>query len=61
MKEVKLYTVKEVARQLRVDATTVRRWIKVGILPAILLPSRGLKQAYRIRDEELQKLLNHTN
>ena len=36
-----LFTVREVARQLRVDATTVRRWIKNGALEAITLPHRG--------------------
>ena len=30
-----LLTVREVANQLRVDDTTVRRWIKNGILEAI--------------------------
>jgi excisionase family DNA binding protein len=34
-------TVREVARRLRVDDTTVRRWIKSGALEAITLPHRG--------------------
>jgi len=34
-----LLTVREVAKQLRVDDTTVRRWIKNGVLEAITLPT----------------------
>ena len=52
-----LLTVHEVARQLRVDDTTVRRWIKNGVLEAITLPHRGARQAYRIRRATLDALL----
>ncbi|MDQ2887789.1 MAG: helix-turn-helix domain-containing protein [Chloroflexota bacterium] len=52
-----LLTVHEVARQLRVDDTTVRRWIKNGVLEAITLPHRGARQAYRIRRSTLDALL----
>jgi len=52
-----LLTVHEVAQQLRVDATTVRRWIKGGILEAIALPNRGLRRAYRVKRETLDALL----
>ena len=52
-----LLTVREVAKQLRVDDTTVRRWIKNGILEAITLPHRGARQAYRIRRSTLDALL----
>jgi excisionase family DNA binding protein len=52
-----LLTVREVARQLRVDDTTVRRWIKNGVLEAITLPHRGARQAYRIRRATLEALL----
>jgi len=52
-----LLTVREVARQLRVDDTTVRRWIKNGVLEAITLPHRGARQAYRIRRATLDALL----
>nr|BBH91854.1 hypothetical protein KTA_00530 [Thermogemmatispora argillosa] len=54
---VDLLTVREVARQLRVDDTTVRRWIKTGMLEAITLPHRGRRQAYRIRRATLEALL----
>lgn len=53
-----LLTVREVARRLRVDDTTVRRWIKSGALEAITLPHRGKRQAYRIKKSTLDQLLN---
>ena len=52
-----LLTVREVAHRLRVDDTTVRRWIKLGVLEAITLPHRGARQAYRIRRSTLERLL----
>ena len=55
--EADLLTVREVAKQLRVDDTTVRRWIKNGVLEAITLPHRGARQAYRIRRSTLDALL----
>jgi excisionase family DNA binding protein len=53
-----LLTVSEVARRLRVDSTTVRRWIKEGALDAILLPGKQNKK-YRIDQETLDGLLNN--
>ncbi len=55
----KLFTVREVARRLRVDDTTVRRWIKSGALEAITLPHRGRRQAYRIKQSTLDKLMQN--
>jgi excisionase family DNA binding protein len=55
-----LLTVREVARRLRVDDTTVRRWIKSGALEAITLPHRGKRQAYRIKGSTLNTLLGMT-
>lgn len=52
-----LLTVREVARRLRVDDTTVRRWIKSGALEAITLPHRGRRQAYRVKRSTMNKLL----
>jgi excisionase family DNA binding protein len=52
-----LLTVNEVAQQLRVDDTTVRRWIKNGVLEAITLPHSGSRQAYRVRRSTLLALL----
>ncbi|MBO0782305.1 MAG: helix-turn-helix domain-containing protein [Ktedonobacteraceae bacterium] len=53
-----LLTVREVARRLRVDDTTVRRWIKSGALEAITLPHRGKRQAYRVKRSTLEALLS---
>ena len=52
-----LLTVSEVADILRVDDTTVRRWVKQGALEAIILPHVNERQAYRIKRETLNKLL----
>lgn len=53
-----LLTVSEVAEILRVDDTTVRRWVKQGALEAIILPHVNERQAYRIKRETLEKLLS---
>lgn len=52
-----LFTVDEVAKQLRVDPTTVRRWIKSGALSAIVLPKRGDREVLRIRRVDVEDLL----
>jgi excisionase family DNA binding protein len=52
-----LLTVSEVATVLRVDDTTVRRWVKLGVLDAVTLPHKGRRQAYRIKQETVDRLL----
>jgi excisionase family DNA binding protein len=52
-----LLTVSEVANILRVDATTVRRWVKYGVLEAVSLPHARKRQSYRIKRETLEGLL----
>jgi excisionase family DNA binding protein len=52
-----LLTVAEVARALRVDSTTVRRWIKQGVFEAVRLPHINDRVAYRIKRSTLDKLL----
>ena len=52
-----LLTVSEVARILRVDDTTVRRWVKQGVLEAVVLPHANTRAAYRIKRETLNKVL----
>jgi len=52
-----LLTVSEVARILRVDDTTVRRWAKEGSMEVVVLPHKNVRQAYRIKKETLDKLL----
>jgi len=49
-----LFTVKEVARGLKCDPQTVRRYIKDGLLKAI-----RLKGEYRIKKEELDAFLEN--
>jgi excisionase family DNA binding protein len=56
-KTEELLTVSEVARRLRVDETTVRRWIKLGSLEAITLPHRGKRQSYRIKQSIMETLM----
>jgi len=53
-----LLTVKEVAHRLRVDESTVRRWVKSGILEAITLPHQGTRKQFRIRKSTLDTLFN---
>lgn len=52
-----LYTVSEIARRLRVDDTTVRRWIKNGALEAVTLPHIGKRTTYRVRERTLNTIL----
>jgi excisionase family DNA binding protein len=52
-----LLTVNEVARRLRVGATTARRWIATGILDVVILPHYGKRQSYRIQLRTLEQLL----
>ena len=52
-----LLTISEVAQTLRVDDTTVRRWVKQGALEAVVLPHVNARQGYRIKRETLDKLL----
>jgi excisionase family DNA binding protein len=53
-----LLTVREVAKILRVDDTTVRRWVKQGALEAVVLPHVNRRQAYRIKQRTVEALLN---
>lgn len=55
-----LLTVQEVATYLRVDDTTVRRWIKNGTMDAIKLPHRGKRETYRILRSTLTAILEYT-
>jgi excisionase family DNA binding protein len=56
-----LLTVSEVARVLRVDDTTVRRWVRQGALEGVLLPTAGKRQGFRIKRETLDKLLGESS
>lgn len=52
-----LLTVREVAKRLRCDDTTIRRWIAAGSLEAIALPHSGNRKAYRIKKSALERIL----
>lgn len=56
-----LLTVREVAQQLRVDATTVRRWITNGSLEAVTLPHGGKRKAYRIKQSTLDTVTGESS
>ena len=53
-----LLTIHEVARRLRVDDTTVRRWINNGVLDAVTLPHLGKRRGYRVKKTTLDSLLS---
>lgn len=52
----KLLTVKEVAKGLKVDETTVRRWIEYGVLDAVILPHVGTRKVYRIKESVYESI-----
>jgi excisionase family DNA binding protein len=54
-----LLTVSEVARILRVDNTTVRRWVKQGVLEAVILPHVNERRVYRIKRETVKRVLGN--
>lgn len=54
-----LLTVREVARRLRVDDTTVRRWINNGVLDAVTLPHVGRRKGYRVKKTTLDAMINN--
>lgn len=56
-----LLTVGEVAQILKVDDTTVRRWVKNGAIEAVVLPHINERQSYRITREVLNKALSQSS
>ena len=56
-KEEHLLTIAEVAKVLRVDGTTVRRWINTGVLEAVSLPHMNKRHSYRIKESTLADML----
>ncbi len=59
MDTLELLTVSEVARIFRVDATTVRRWVKAGTLSAVSLPHVRKRTQYRIRSSDIERILGN--
>jgi excisionase family DNA binding protein len=53
----RLLTIEEVADVLRVDRSTVGRYIKQGLIPVITL-GKGKKAAKRIKQSTLDRLIN---
>lgn len=51
------YTIDEFAEIVKVDRSTITRWIKRGALAAIPLPSLGKRTSYRIPYSEVQRFL----
>lgn len=51
--EVVLLTTFEVAAVLRVEATTVRRWVSEGKIPAVTLPGGN----YRFYQSDIDEIL----
>lgn len=54
---LQLLKIKEVARELRVHDTTVRRWLKQGILEGVPLPHSGTREGYRIKRSTIDTVL----
>ena len=52
-----LLTISEVAHLLRVDTTTVRRWVNIGAMEAIILPHTGTHKAYRVKRSTVDTIL----
>lgn len=57
MEQKDLLTVKEVSNILRVNDSTLRRWIKNGAMYAVILPHLSGRRGYRIKRETLDALL----
>ena len=51
---VQLLTLQDVAEVLKVSESTVRRWIRIGHLPAFKIGARG---QLRVRQDELEQFL----
>jgi excisionase family DNA binding protein len=51
-----LYTVKEVAKKLKVAESTINRWVAEGKLKALKL-SEGRKGAVRFREEDIKNFI----
>ena len=52
-----LYTIKEVAKKLKVAESTINRWVAEGKLKALKL-SEGRKGAVRFREEDIKSFID---
>ena len=48
-------TVKEVAKILKYTEATIRKWIKSGVIPAMMI-GKSKKSGYRIAEKDLESL-----
>ncbi len=53
MADIALFTTSEVADRLRVDSSTIRKWVAKGLLKAVTLPGGH----HRFRPEDVEALL----
>lgn len=53
-----LWTVDEIAAQLRVSKESVRRWLRTGRLRGIRLA--GTRLGYRVRESELRRFIEES-
>jgi excisionase family DNA binding protein len=58
---VEYYTVAEAAAKLKVSPSTVRRWVKRGVLPSVQLDAAGLCIKRRDVEARLHSERLHTN
>lgn len=54
MADDKWLTVAQIAERLQIDNETVRRWLRSGELPGLLI---GRKGGYRVQESDLQAFL----
>jgi predicted site-specific integrase-resolvase len=61
--QCQVYTVGEVAKLLRVDSTTIRRWAQNGALQEgldfFVLPNSGKRRIIRFTEAQYQQILDH--
>ncbi len=55
--ESPLLTLREVAGLLRVEVSTVHRWIKNGALAGVTLPGAGRQHVYRVQRATIDAIL----
>lgn len=59
----KVYTVEDVARRLRVDSTSVRRWCTTGVLTEgrdfFVLPHAGKRRVIRFTQEQFDRIVGN--
>ncbi len=52
-----LLTISEVAHLLRVDTSTVRRWVSLGAMEAVILPHSNDRRVYRVKRATVDAIL----